>query len=519
MHASWPPSTGRWLHSTAGWRSARPLVAPLRIPFEDTSLPADLIPAADAPNAVRPLILFTNGYDASITDMYFASAVAASRRGYHALLFDGAGQGEALIRRGIKLRPDWETVIGAVIDVAVTLPQVDVKRIVLSGWSLGGYLATRAATGEPRLAACIADPGLSGMTDGVRAMVARMGAALRCPKTQTATHSLRCIESCHARASKARHGRARVDPQCYPHRMWITLRRWSVRCRQCVVVLAIAALPATSAIASPLAADPDVIANALRGQRVILFGEVHDNAVQHALRLATLQRLIANGARPALAFEQFDRGHQADIDRARREHPRDGDYLIAQASDARAGWNWAFYRPYLELALVHDLPIVAANLSRSDAMKVATQGWPSVFPPAKQSALQLDALPRDLRDAHERAVATGHCDLLPASALPAMANAQIARDVTMAEAIAPYVEQGVVLLAGNGHVRRDIGVVRWLPPAAAKAALSVGLLERTSDDPPARADIEFDRHVLTDSTDRPDPCRDLAKRLPRLPAR
>ena len=58
------------------------------------------------------------------------------------------------------IRPDWESVIGPVVDFALTLPGVDTDRIALSGWSLGGYLALRGASGEPRLAACIADPGL-----------------------------------------------------------------------------------------------------------------------------------------------------------------------------------------------------------------------------------------------------------------------------------------------------------------------------------------------------------------------
>ena len=56
-------------------------------------------------------------------------------------------------------RPDWEAVIGPVIDHALTLPEVDPARIALLGISFGGYLAPRAASGEPRVAACIADPG------------------------------------------------------------------------------------------------------------------------------------------------------------------------------------------------------------------------------------------------------------------------------------------------------------------------------------------------------------------------
>lgn len=155
-----------------------PAVPPLRIPFEGGSLPAYFIPALDQTDEVRPLVIQTNGYDATVTDMYFASAVAAARRGYHCLIFDGPGQGEMLYERGLPLRPDWETVIRAVVDFAVSLPTVDSSRIALSGWSLGGYLALRAATGEPRLAACIADPGQWGLTASARTFAERLGADL-----------------------------------------------------------------------------------------------------------------------------------------------------------------------------------------------------------------------------------------------------------------------------------------------------------------------------------------------------
>jgi alpha-beta hydrolase superfamily lysophospholipase len=152
-----------------------PPVEPLRIPFERTSLPAYLIPAVGYETAVRPLLICTNGYDAAITDMFFASAVAATARGYHCLIFDGPGQGEMLIEHGMTLRPDWETVIKAVVDFALTLSVVDPARIALSGWSLGGYLAPRAASGERRLAACIADPGLWSVASGLRAFCERLG--------------------------------------------------------------------------------------------------------------------------------------------------------------------------------------------------------------------------------------------------------------------------------------------------------------------------------------------------------
>ncbi|MEK6292021.1 MAG: alpha/beta fold hydrolase [Paraburkholderia tropica] len=155
---------------------SEPAIVRQHIPFEGTSLLAYVIPAQGCANEVRPLLIFNNGYDGTITDLFFASAVAASRRGYHSLIFDGPGQGTTLIDHGITLRPDWENVISSVMDFALTLSNVDPLKIVLCGWSLGGYLAPRAASGERRLAACVADPALASVADGFRTYVMKLGA-------------------------------------------------------------------------------------------------------------------------------------------------------------------------------------------------------------------------------------------------------------------------------------------------------------------------------------------------------
>lgn len=147
------------------------------IAFEDATLPLYLIPAEGFESEVRPTIIFINGYDATVTDMYFASAVAALRRGYHCVVFDGPGQGGVLYEQGVPLRPDWETVVSAVVDAVLPSPIVDQDRLVISGWSLGGYLAPRAATGEHRIAACIADPGQLDLGESVAKMLKQFGAS------------------------------------------------------------------------------------------------------------------------------------------------------------------------------------------------------------------------------------------------------------------------------------------------------------------------------------------------------
>ncbi|MGA9717149.1 MAG: alpha/beta fold hydrolase [Acidobacteriaceae bacterium] len=94
-----------------------------------------------ADHTLRPTMVHVDGYDSNIQEMYFAHGAAALRRDYNCLLFDGPGQGRKLIRDGLPIRPDWENVVRPVIDYALARPEVDPARIVLSGWSFGGFLA------------------------------------------------------------------------------------------------------------------------------------------------------------------------------------------------------------------------------------------------------------------------------------------------------------------------------------------------------------------------------------------
>ena len=282
-----------------------------------------------------------------------------------------------------------------------------------------------------------------------------------------------------------------------------------------VLALPVAVVLAGAALASTARDDFEAraLAQEMARRQVVLLGEVHDNAAQHAARAAALRELLAGGARPAIAFEQFDRERQADIDRARRETPPAGrplaEHVIERARPAR-GWDWNLYRPFVELALEYDLPIVAANLSRGDAMRVATQGFDAVFDEATRARFALDALPPTLLAAHEKSVDDGHCNRMPADALPAMARAQIARDLMLAESIRPHFARGVVLLTGNGHVRTDIGVPFFLSQAERARAIAIGLLEidKTAEAVARRFDVAF----ATPEQERDDPCATIRPR-------
>ena len=120
---------------------------------------------AAADGLPRKTLIVNGGYDSTAEEAFLFSGAAALARGYNALLFDGPGQGAAIFEDGLVFRPDWEKVIGPVVDYLFTRPEVDRRRVALMGVSFGGYLAPRAASAESRIAACIADPGEFSLLD------------------------------------------------------------------------------------------------------------------------------------------------------------------------------------------------------------------------------------------------------------------------------------------------------------------------------------------------------------------
>ncbi len=130
----------------------------VKIPYEGTVLPGYFF-AVDTSGLSRPTVVLLGGYDGTAEELYFLNGAAALARGYNVLAFDGPGQGSALLQQHLLIRPDWEAVIGPVLDLLVVRSDVDTERIALIGLSLGAHLGPRAAAAEPRVAALIADCG------------------------------------------------------------------------------------------------------------------------------------------------------------------------------------------------------------------------------------------------------------------------------------------------------------------------------------------------------------------------
>ena len=245
--------------------------------------------------------------------------------------------------------------------------------------------------------------------------------------------------------------------------------------------------------AGAFVSQQDLLARLPAAAHVIL-GETHDNPLQHRLQRVALDSLAPAGRR-TLAMEQFDTDHQGALDAARARHADAGTLADAGRLD-REGWNWPLYRPLVQFALEQGWPLAAANLSRAEARRIV----------ADPSASGLAPAPPGLKASLERDLVEGHCGKRPEEKrLAGMIEAQRARDARMAAVLAG--RSTTVLIAGNGHARRDRGVPFYL---AGGGVLSVAFIEVEADKTAPRDYAQdFDYLWFTPRVDREDPCKGL----------
>ena len=177
---------------------------------------------------------------------------------------------------------------------------------------------------------------------------------------------------------------------------------------------------------------------------VLLLGEQHDAAGHQKLHRRVVQALADRGRLAALALEMAGQGASTEG-------------LLADASEATvqsalhwndSGWPWRTYGPAVMAAVAAGVPVLGANLPRSQ--------WRGAMDDvALETLISAAAL-----KAQEEAIRLGHCNLLPETQIRPMTRMQIARDRTMAQTLEQAVTPGktVVLLAGAGHVDETLGV-------------------------------------------------------------
>ena len=125
------------------------------MPYEGTTLPALFMKAPGVSGRAPTVVVFDGMDNCKEMSVLFAGLEFAAR-GWHTLAIDGPGQGESLRLRDLYARHDYEVPGTAAYDFVAARPDVDPRRVVVMGYSFGGYYAARIAAFEKRYVAGVA---------------------------------------------------------------------------------------------------------------------------------------------------------------------------------------------------------------------------------------------------------------------------------------------------------------------------------------------------------------------------
>jgi uncharacterized iron-regulated protein len=234
------------------------------------------------------------------------------------------------------------------------------------------------------------------------------------------------------------------------------------------------------------------VIDALEGADVLFVGETHADPVAHMLEAELLRRTDerfgagAAGRRPvALSLEMFERDVQTVVDEYLSGLITERHFLLSSRP-----WNNynTDYRPLVEYAREHHLPVIAANAPARYVSRVSSQGpdslkalppfavrtWlpPLPFPPASDAYaakfnrfMQGDASPSHTSTPTAQAP-NPHAQAPNPHGGAHLLEAQTLRDASMAYAIAEYLRRGrdplVVQVNGTFHSEERMGVPEQL---------------------------------------------------------
>jgi pimeloyl-ACP methyl ester carboxylesterase len=147
-----------------------PPIEAIHVPFQGKRL-AGYVWKKDSSDQKRPTLLVIGGLETFAEDCYFMVGPSATRRGYNVITADLSGQGMNP-DQGLIFEARMERSVSAVVDYALSRPDVSPEQLGLFGFSWGGHIVFKGAHHDRRIKALIANPA---MPDVFRAARAQQG--------------------------------------------------------------------------------------------------------------------------------------------------------------------------------------------------------------------------------------------------------------------------------------------------------------------------------------------------------
>ena len=251
----------------------------------------------------------------------------------------------------------------------------------------------------------------------------------------------------------------------------------------------------------------DLIA-AIHEADIILLGEIHDNLFQHRARADLISKI--QNTEFVIVSEHLVSGSEIAYSGSLLED-------LETIGFNKKAWSWPTHEVLYKKFEEFNLPIFGGDLSKKDINNIyAGRGFSqsdTLIPIVKRSVLDSQSKDKLLND-----LVLGHCGVVEEDLLSFMYKVQRYRDAGMAY-IASKVAPAIVI-AGNGHVRRDYGVpqiIKKMNPNSnviSIAFLETDKLSEMTDNLIKKffKDEDTDYIWLTEPVSRVDPCEKLRGR-------
>jgi uncharacterized iron-regulated protein len=207
--------------------------------------------------------------------------------------------------------------------------------------------------------------------------------------------------------------------------------------------------------------DLDAIMPELARQRVVCVGESHDRYGHHLSQLEIIRRLHQVHPDLVIGMEYFQTPFQPYLDAYIAGRLDEKAFLDKTEYYRRWKFDYRLYRPILDYAREHRIPLIALNMPREITEKVARSGI-SGLPPAERAMIPQDL---DRSDARYRQRIQEIFEQHPNKDqrdFEHFLEAQLLWDEGMADTAARYLKAHprarMVILAGSGHLIYGSGI-------------------------------------------------------------
>ena len=235
----------------------------------------------------------------------------------------------------------------------------------------------------------------------------------------------------------------------------------------------------------------------VRDVDMLLLGELHDNVFHHRERGLFIKLL----ARPVMTIVSEHLPANSKVEFS-------GSTLgaLELAGFEKKAWDWPLHESLFDNIRAGGHVLIGGNLVKGVSKDLAKNGR-SVLSSEMRDAIERATLDAKSGKALDQDLIDGHCGQLPEKYLGPMQLIQRATDSSFA--LTMLNNKPAILVAGNGHVRKDYGVPQVINAIAPSIkVISIGFHERPGHEkePIPSFNSMYDFVWFTEAANRTDPC-------------